>query len=350
MDFAAASDRFVAVAWAVGLLAFGAAAGLTLQVLVLRGRRARRERRRERVFATWRPLMFEYVLGEAPGLPPLPEGDEESFLILWNQLQDGLRGEPRRELNRLAEAVGARDMARRRLQRGDALGRLLGLRTLGYVGRPSEYHEVVRHLDDRRPYVCLAAAGALAHIDAGRAPDDLLPRLASRLDWPVSQFATVLRETEAVPLAARFRRMLPQLSSAELVRLLPLATILEEAAAEEILADLLASCDEAEVLSAALKRARGPRLRQHVRRACGHAAWPVRAQAAAALGRIGVPADRDVLVPLLGDAQWWVRYRAAQALVSGPFGSPAEIAGLAAGLGDRFARDIVQHALAEGRG
>ncbi len=337
------------MAGAVGLLALALTLALALQVLAMRRRTALRERRRGRVVATWRPLMFQWLLGDEPALPALARSDEEPFLLLWNQLQDGVVGEARARLSRLAEAVGAHGMARRSLRREDALERLLGLRTLGYLAREGDYGEVVRHLDDRRTYLCMAAARALVHIGPARAPGDLLPRLAMRADWPVPLFVTVLAEADAEAVALRFREMLPGLARAQLIRLLPLVTVVDGRTAEGVLAGLLSASGDVDVLAAALKRVESPGLLPHVRRACSHAEWAVRTQAAAALGRIGERPDREALLRLLCDASWWVRYRAAQALLSGRFGAPAEIAALAVGLGDRFARDIVEHVLAEVR-
>jgi HEAT repeat protein len=343
----AGSDRLIAVAWAIGLGAIGLTVALGLQVLVMRGRMLRRERRRDAFIATWRPLLFEYVYGGKPALPRLARRDAETFLLLWNQLQDGVKGEARARLARLADAVGAHATARRFLARRDALGRLLALRTLGHLGRAADRAEVVRHLDDRRAYLCLAAARALVHIDPGGAPAEILSRLAAREDWPVSLFATVLGESAVEPLSASFRALEPALSGAGLVRLMPLASILDARTVEEICERLLASSDDPDVVAAALRSAQSARLRPHVQKACAHEDWPVRTQAAAALGRLGEAGDRDLLVRLLRDPQWWVRYRAAQALISGRFGPDAEIVALAAGLHDRFARDIVAHALAE---
>ena len=53
------------------------------------------------------------------------------------------------------------------------------------------------------------------------------------------------------------------------------------------------------------------------------------------------------LIPLLADAEWWVRYRAAQSLVAIPFLSMAEIELLRNNLSDRFARDMLSQAIAE---
>lgn len=349
MGFGAASDRFTDVAWVVAVAALALSVAVAVYVLAMRRRTAARERARERFVAAWRPLLFDHLVGGAPVLPAVSPRDEESFLLLWIQLQDGLRGEARARFNPLAEAVGARRMIRRRLDGKDVVGRLLALRTLGYLGDPADYGEVLRHLDEPRSYLCLAAARALVHIDPRRAPDDILPRLAERVDWPIPLFSTVLAEADPAPLSAWFRAIVPQLPVERLVRLLPLVSTLGAGSAEDIVRDLLAADRDPEVLCAALKHVSGPALTPLVRRTCEHGAWAVRTQAAAALGRIGALPERDLLVRLLGDREWWVRYRAAQALCSGRFGAAEEIKPLVEQLHDRFAHDIVEHALAEGR-
>jgi uncharacterized protein (DUF2336 family) len=57
--------------------------------------------------------------------------------------------------------------------------------------------------------------------------------------------------------------------------------------------------------------------------------------------------DLPALEPLLADAQWWVRYRAAQALVASPYLGPNAIRRIAGRQEDPFACDILQQALAE---
>ena len=349
MAFAAASDPFVRFAWIAGLASFALSAALVLQVLWMRARLARRERRREAVIARWRPVLYEVVAGGSPRLTPVPPEDEESFLLVWNQLQDGIRGAARTRLAGVGEALGAHGMALRRLGGGGAVGRVLALRTLGHLGRPEDRDEVLRWLDDPRSYVSLAAARALVQTDPEVAPDELLPRLARRADWPVPLFATVLAETSRSRLSTRFREVCSGLTPQGLVRLLPLASLVEPAVVDALLSSLLAAEQDPEVLAGALRHARSPALLPAVRRAAHHGRWSVRVQAAAALGRAGEPADRDLLVELLGDPEWWVRYRAAHALAARPYGSADELVALAVHLGDRYARDIVRQALAEGR-
>ena len=56
--------------------------------------------------------------------------------------------------------------------------------------------------------------------------------------------------------------------------------------------------------------------------------WRVRMAAARALGRIGSQRDLGLLLALLDDESWWVRYHAAQAIASLPGLSAAQLADL----------------------
>jgi HEAT repeat protein len=78
-----------------------------------------------------------------------------------------------------------------------------------------------------------------------------------------------------------------------------------------------------------------------------HPEWIVRVAAAQALRRIGAPEDLPRLSRLLGDGNWWVRHRAAQALCALPGVARAELQALAATLEDRFAADALAQALAD---
>lgn len=348
MAFAEAFEPVVRAAWATGLVTVVLSAVLVASVLRIRRRLARAEARRQDVVARWRPVLFEAIAGGSPRLPDLPPEDEDAFLLLWVQLLDGIRGEPLLRLARVGEELGAHALAAARLGRADALGRVLALRTLGYLGRPDDRAEALRWLDDPRSYLSLAAARALVRIDPEGAPGELLPRLARRVDWPVALFARVLAEASAPHVSERFAALCPELPATALVRLLPLASVVDAESLEPIVAALLERADDPEVLAAALRQVRSPALLAPVRRAASHASWSVRVQAAAALGRVGEPRDREILGGLLRDPEWWVRYRSAQALAA-RYGNAHEVLALADRSGDRFARDIVRQALAEVR-
>jgi HEAT repeat protein len=71
-------------------------------------------------------------------------------------------------------------------------------------------------------------------------------------------------------------------------------------------------------------------------------------QAAVTLGRLGVPGDEQLLVAILSDQQWWVRYRAAQALMTLGFVNIDGMRRILNSQTDNYARDIIKHVLAEG--
>jgi HEAT repeat protein len=349
------SGPLIWIALATGLVSLGLTVLFALQVALMRALKRRRDRLHQRCLETWRPVLYQAAMGESPMVPALARVEETSFLILWNQLQDGLRGRTSRlGLNLVAGAVDAHAAARRSLRRSGAQHRLLALRTLRYLGEPEDFELVRPLLDERGPTLCLAAARALLHVDRAAATPEVWRRLLRRTDWPLAHVAAILRdsdlgEADMGGLAVAFATQLPGLGTADLKRLLPLLSLFEEQAAASVVRRLLSPVQVPEVLSAALKQARGEGLLPDVVRLCGHPAWPVRTQAAVALGRLGGPAQRDLLLTMTGDPQWWVRYRSAQALLSGRFGDPAAISALGVELQDRYARDILSHVLAETR-
>lgn len=343
------SDPFVFAAWAAGATTLLLTALVALQVLRIRRRSAERERRAAELVQTWRPALFEAALGGTPPVPRVERRDADAFMVLLNDVQDSLQGDARTALNRIARNTGSDAHARRLLRGGDAVGRVQALRMLGHLGATEDYEPVRALLDDPRSYLSLAAARALVRIDPFRAPSDVIPRLASRADWTVSLLVSALEGADASRLAAELRAACASASPATLLRLLPLVTVVDSRTGDEIVRRAFTSSPDVDVIAAALRYARGPAVLDLARSSCEHQAWVVRTQAASALGRVGTMPDRALLLRLLTDAQWWVRYRAAQALMGGRFGTPADVKTLAEGIQDRYARDILAQAAAEVR-
>ena len=104
---------------------------------------------------------------------------------------------------------------------------------------------------------------------------------------------------------------------------------------------------DAEPLAAALAALSHPHDAPHARGFLGHADWRVRAAAARALRRIGSSEDFARLCAALGDPNWWVRYRAAQAVCELRGLDATELRALPDRLTDAFAADMLRQALAE---
>jgi HEAT repeat protein len=116
---------------------------------------------------------------------------------------------------------------------------------------------------------------------------------------------------------------------------------------DSLVAQLLITRSEPTRVAAALKAVRGQIPDQIIGRLAQHGIWFVRMQAANVLGRFGRREDYQLLEPLLSDTEWWVRYRAAQAISRLPFLGPHALRKLRDRQQDRFARDVLLQAMAE---
>jgi HEAT repeat protein len=323
---------------------------LVLSIFGLRALLHLQAAHRQRLVEAWRPLLLERLVGDAAAsLPGLARRDVPAFLVLWNHLQESLRGEARLRLAGLARAIGVDRYARRWLRRRGLRRRLLAVATLGHLGDAEVWPELERLARLAHPLLSLTAARALLQIDARRALTLLVPLFLTRGDWPAARIVTLLREAGPEVVSGPLAAAADVAHNAE--ALARLAGFLDHAHAElamPVLQRLLANPQTDErVLTACLRALRGPQLLAAVRVMIAHPRWHLRMEAAKALGRIGLPEDLVRLEGLLGDAQWWVRYRAAQAIVRLPFLTRAEVERLRDRQADRYARDVLAHVLAE---
>lgn len=331
----------------LGLLSMVVTVGLLLQVLALRARSRRRQAVQARVVARWRPLLLRAAAGDEEQPPALPRREREPLLLLWNQMQDGLRGSAHEGLNRFAAALGLPALARRAALRGGGSRRVLGLHTLGHVRDPADWDILAALLPQPRSFVSLAAARALLQIDARRAAPLVLDEFLARTDWPVPRLGTLLREAGADAIGLALSDRLLDQPPAQQVRLLPLARVTEAPGRGSVIEGVLARATDTGVLAVSLQQVHGPASLRRVRELCTHADWHVRSFAALALGRLGGAPERAQLIAMLADREWWVRYRAAQALLGLPGVDELAARALAAGLTDRYARDMLRQVLAE---
>lgn len=347
----ATSELGLRVALAIGLISFTVTVGLVLQVLWMRLHGLALARERAALQARWQPLLARAALGEggALELPQLLPRERAELLLLWNQLQDGLRGGAHEALNALAFALGLDAVARRWAEprQRSMMRRVIGLGTLGHLGRAEDWPRLRAALDDPLPLVSLGAARALLQIDAERAVPTVLDEFLRRPDWPTARLGTLLRDAGAAAVALPLTQRLLAAGAAEQVRLLPLLRFAESPHGGGALQRLAEISDDAHVLSIVLRQLHGRHALPHVRAHARHADALVRSAAAQALGRIGLPEDRELLAALMSDRDWWVRLRAAQAQLALPGTDAATIEALRARLADRFARDAFEQACAE---
>ncbi|WP_420476196.1 HEAT repeat domain-containing protein [Noviherbaspirillum sp. ST9] len=346
MVFSTLSDPFLLAAFLTGLGALGLTLLLGAQIVILRMSLRRRERLERAVIAKWRPLLMA-ALADAPpeSLPALPGRERLPFLRLWLHLHLSVRGEASEALNEVGYRLGCDRIARDLLNNGNRAERLLGVLVTGHLRDKSAWHDILQLASAPDSATSLQALWALVQADADKAMREMMPVLLRREDWALPQVANILQDAQDI-CARYLSDALLQLEARHLVRALHLAEALRVTIPAAQLATLLHG-DNTELVIAALRLAQDPVLLDDVRARLAHPEWRVRVHASKALGRIGDHSDIPRLQGMLGDRQWWVRYRAAQALVGLPFMRAGEAEALVAASGDRFAADMLRHVLSE---
>ena len=344
---ALAAPLVLRMAWWTGGIALLVSLGLVLQVVVLRARAARRRRRHEATICRWRPVLLARAAGLDVERPRLLNREREPLLLVWNQLQEGLRGSAHRALGELALELGLDAHARALAQAGATQQRLLGLSTLAHLGLADDGPMLEEQLRDPRSVVSMTAVRGLIRIDPVRGTALALEAFTQRPDWPLARLATLLQEAGSAAVGPALEALIGGADDARLLHVLPLVTLLDQGRQSVLLRRVLETTRHPVVLEKALSLLMDPQALPRVRELAQHEDWTVRSRAAMVLGRIGLPEDRRGLVSMLSDRQWWVRYRAAAALLTLPDVDDVDIAALRAGLRERYARDILAHALAE---
>ena len=329
-------------------------------VLLMRASLLLHERRRKKFLAIWQPILTNAVDIATSDLPRLARRDLPEFLLLWNHLQESLLDEAKDHLNQIGRALSLQHAALHLLGRGNLREQLLAILTLGQLRERAAWDRLLAIAQREGALLSVAAARALVMIDPTKAVPELIPLVMTRPDWPPSRVANMLQIAGADVISDQIANAALnsalELSSppgngnsanydhAQLVRYLELAYNVSALPAARTIAE---SSHDPEVLAACLRLLNSSEDLPAVRKCLSHANSAVRVQAAAALGRIGEDDDEELLLPLLSDTEWWVRYRAAQSLSRLPHMQPSRLKTIQAAQPNPFARDILAQVMAE---
>jgi hypothetical protein len=319
LEFFSASDPFIRFASSVAAAAVGITVVLIVYICVLRGLRILEERRRQRFLDRWRPLVYEAMTGGAVSWPALARGEQETFLWFWNQLHETVRGDAKLALSRCGGEIGLDAMALKFLRSGRVARRLLGIVTLGNLGMAKFWDSLLPIVDDPHVPVSLAAVQALMRIDADRATPELMPRFAKREDWPATRVHSMLIDVDHMTVTTAIDAVLPGSDDAAAMRLIEFAAAGDAIALQPAMVNRLKRSQTPPLWANVLRHLHDPDHLEIVRESCEHPVWFVRVQAVNALGRMCGTGDVDRLIALLVDPEWWVRFRAAEALLKLPF-------------------------------
>lgn len=337
--------------WTASVWVGGATLAVTLLLLVvlfaLKLAEQVRLRADQRFDDTWHPLLVRAALEDGPSpnaLPALGRGDDWRFLKLWVRFQSTVRGTAQERLRQLGMQLPCAPWARQLLNSPHRSEQIFAILTLGYLRDESAWEALAARLDDTRNSVFIYVAWALLQLSPSRATPLVVDQLVRRRDLNVLQTSTVLkpfRSTLHGPLSQRLAR--EQCNP----WLLKLSVALGMQVDTELLLPMLQPDQPMDILTGALRLLQRPAGLDAVRALCSHPDWQVRTQVAITLSRLGQAQDLERLLQLLMDPQWWVRYRAAQALAVSPFHSRSALQARVAALPDRYAREMAQQVFLE---
>lgn len=288
----------------------------------------------------WREALAGGMLGERPTLA-VAHRDRWNFIKLWCKFHDSVRGSARTALKEFARTLGMPDWALSLASHRRLRDRILGLSALGRMGELTDSDQLERLLTHPDPILSLTAAQAYARIMPPRALLPVLQVASRRDDWPAARLVGLLLEVGTEAAAAPLLTAVETTRGKARKRLIPLLICLESRDTVDIVRKLLGDQDDPETLAAALPLAR-PDDMPLVRLAADNPAWFVRAKACQVLGNFGAREDFALLESHLGDQQWWVRYRAAEALSNLPGVSVKELRDLAATHPDPYGREMMR--------
>lgn len=309
------------------------------------------ERRREKLNREWRGVLAASLLSEEQArcipLPPRARNQRLNLLEAWNRARDSVRGSAADNLIVLGARIDLVRIAMRLLRKRALRSKLLAVQTLGHMRDAGAWQRLVELLNSENMALSVTAAAALADIDRERAALLLVPMITRRRDWPRTRVSRILVSIGSGLVSEPLYRAVRSGDDSERVYLLQFAELAEYDIIDALATELVLESRDPDVLSSALKLVSGRSDIRRVLTLAEHEVSYVRMQVARLLGRIGQPDHVPVLEKLLNDREWWVRYRAAQAITSLPFLGPNALRQLRRRQADEYARDILQQAYSE---
>ncbi len=309
------------------------------------------ERGRRIFVSRWRDVFASSMLSSESAaqqsLPRIYRRDKIDLLDEWNRARSMVDGSAVDNLIELAKRAGIPDIAKHLFRSHRLRSKILALQTIGHLRDTSLRDEIRDLIKDEGTALSITAATALIDINPDLGVSTIVPMINARRDWPKTRVSVLLRQAGSERISEPMYRAIRSESDEGKTYLLQFARLIESGILDALVRDLLRESRDPGVLNAALKLVSGftgvPRIAALIR----HDVWYVRMQAANVLGRIGQQEHLTLLQSLLDDKEWWVRYRAAQAIASLPFLGPNELRNLRLRQTDRFAGDILQQAFAE---
>lgn len=317
-------------------------------ILIMRQLMLRKDRNHDRAVVKWQRILSDVEAGTLADEPPSLHGrDVSGFLEVWNSLHATHSDAGVPALLSVAKSVGLERHLLRILQHGGFHNLVVSIIALGHLRDPRHFSRVSRFIDDKSPIVSLCAARALMQMDQATAVSMFVPQIVRRNDWSQGSIAAILQESGTPQMTRALSQATLQANADVAPRLVRFLAVASPQEAAPVIRTILASEADDHLIATCLQVMTNPDDLDCVRPLLQHPRWHVRMHAASTIGRLGLPGDERLLEQMLSDEQWWVRYRTAQGLLKLPFVGEGQVRRLRDAHADHFARDILDHVLAE---
>jgi HEAT repeat protein len=337
-----------ALTLASGALLLGLA--LLAAIAVLQSRRRWRQRRMHSIESGWRSALSQAAEDpQGASLPRIGMRDLPHFLESWNRMLESADATSAERLGTLLSLHGIDARALAMLQKRSTRLRLAAITAAGHLREVRAWDSLELLAQHPGPVTSFAAARALLRIDPRRALDVLSHQIPARGDWPLARLASVFETLGPNVVTNPLVTMLLRRPRPGLDRVVKLARFGQPERISSIVRGWLGSSTDPDVLMAALACIEDRSDLPWAIGAAEHQEWRVRMAAARAIGKVGNREELPVMLQLLRDPVWWVRYHAAHGLTRLEGLAPHELDAMREGARDSFAADMLGQALAERR-
>ncbi|MFQ5817730.1 MAG: HEAT repeat domain-containing protein [Terriglobia bacterium] len=280
------------------------------------------ERYRQRRYARYEASLLSQLAHEPIHLFPGPFqpkrfGDFRIIELLLLDYARQFRGSLRTQLAHLFEILGYVDSAAAQLRAWRWWVRAHAARRLGEMGSRQAIPALGAALADRNEEVWFMAALALAHIDRETAAQPVYESLSRRLHHHNASyvFEVVVRlgDESLTPLLASFPRQSETMRTAIVRALGELKSLPAVPFLLRLLADERSATTKVEIITA-LGRIGDASAIETLRSLLTTPSPVIRQSAVQALGRLQASEAREEIRPLLEDPDYWVSFRAGEAL------------------------------------
>ncbi len=331
-------------------------AALIVAFIFLRTRNSFARRRQNILTQRWRSIFKTAYTGDSlpEVLPRIGRRDWFTVIALFSQfhqLRDKDRDRAREvlpKLDAIAYDIGLDRHALYWLHRGDDAEKILALTALGQLRDRAALDDAIRLSADEGAELSRAAAQCALRIDP-RFTDGVLELVRDRDDWVRSRVEAMLKEIDRIDLDEALRAAIATADEAGRRRLLDFVRFCSPSPARTDCKRVLEESEESETIAAAL-RSLAPLASEEDRalalRYCAREAPIVLLSALRVLRKCVRYDDREALLRLASHRDYWVRLRAAEAIVE-LYGESGLLEDFLVEVEDRYARDAITQAIAE---